>query len=115
MKKILLISMMMVSAIVFSQDKTESESLDNDVTATYYYTNGSVKKVGDLVDGKLDGKWISYSEAGNVTAIAYYKDGKKHGKWQYFEGPNVTKVVEYKNNKIVQVVTIDKNPLAYRY
>jgi len=107
--------MMMVSAIVFSQDKTESESLDNDVTATYYYKNGSVKKVGDLVDGKLDGKWVSYSEAGNVIAIAYYKDGKKHGKWQYFEGSNVTKVVEYKNNKIVQVVTIDKNPLAYRY
>jgi antitoxin component YwqK of YwqJK toxin-antitoxin module len=113
MKKILLITMMMVCAVVFSQDKTESESLDNDVTATYYYKNGNVKKVGDLVDGKPDGKWISYSETGNVIAIAHYKDGKKHGTWQYFEGPYVTKEVAYKNNKIIKVVTIDKNPLAY--
>jgi antitoxin component YwqK of YwqJK toxin-antitoxin module len=113
MKKMLLIPMLMVSAVIFSQDIPKLENLDDEVTATYYYKNGSVKKVGDLVDGKLDGKWISYSEEGNVIAIAYYKEGKKHGKWQYFEGSNVTKVVEYKNNKIVQVVTIDKNPIAY--
>jgi antitoxin component YwqK of YwqJK toxin-antitoxin module len=113
MKKMLLISMMLISAVVFSQDKAETESSDEELTATYYYKNGNVKKVGDLVDGKLDGKWISYSEAGNVIAIAHYKDGKKHGTWQYFEGPNVTKEVEYKNNKIIKVVTIDKNPIAY--
>ena len=113
MKKMLLISMLMISAVVFSQDKPESESLDENVTVTYYYKNGNVKKVGDLVDGKLEGKWISYSEAGIVTAIAHYKEGKKHGKWQYFEGSYVTKIVEYKKNKIVKVVTIDKNPIAY--
>lgn len=113
MKKMLLISMMMVSAVVFSQDKPVLESLDEDVTATYYYENGNVKQVGDFVDGKLEGKWISFSEDGNITAIAQYRDGKKHGKWRYFDGTYVTKIVEYKNNKIVQVVTIDKNPIAY--
>lgn len=113
MKKMLLISMMLVSVVVFSQDKTESESVDENITATFYHQNGTIKKVGDLVDGKKDGKWISYSDAGIVTEIAYYKEGKKHGKWQIFEVPSVTKIVEYKNDKIIKVVTIDKNPIAY--
>ena len=77
MKKILLISMMLVSAIIFSQDKPKLESVDDEVIATYYYENGNVKQVGNFVDGKLNGKWISYTEEGNVQAIAYYKDGKK--------------------------------------
>lgn len=115
MKKMLLISMMMVSVVVFSQDKPKLENLDDEVTATYYYKNGNVKQVGNFVDGKLEGKWISYSEDGNVQVIALYRDGKKQGTWQYFESPYLTKEVDYKNNKIVKVVTINKAPLAYSY
>jgi len=108
-----LISMMMVSAVMFSQDKPKLENLDDQVKATYYYENGNVKQVGNFLDGKLEGKWVSYSEEGNVQAIAYYKDGKKHGKWQYFESANVTKEVNYKNNNIVEVVVVNKNPDTY--
>lgn len=114
MKKMLLISMMMVSAVIFSQDKPKLESVDDEFIATYHYENGKVKQVGNFVDGKLNGKWISYSEDGNVLAIAHYKNGKKHGKWLYFESTNITKEVDYKNNNIVQVVTINKSPIAYR-
>jgi len=113
MKKMLLISMMMVSAVVFSQNKPKLENIDDQVKATYYYENGNVKQVGNFVDGKLDGKWTSYSEEGNLQAIAYYKNGKKHGKWLYFESTTITKEVDYKNNNIVQVVTINKNPISY--
>lgn len=104
---------MLVSVVVFSQDKPVLESLDDDVTATYYHKNGKVKQVGDFVDGKLEGKWISYSEEGDIIAIAQYREGKKQGKWRYYEGPYVAKIVEYKNNKVVQVVTIDRSPVAY--
>jgi len=103
----------MVSAVMFSQDKPKLENLDDQVKATYYYENGNVKQVGNFLDGKLEGKWVSYSEEGNVQAIAYYKDGKKHGKWQYFESANVTKEVNYKNNNIVEVVVVNKNPDTY--
>jgi len=113
MKKMILISMMMVSAVMFSQDKPKLENVDDQVKATYYYENGNVKQVGNFLDGKLEGKWVSYSEEGNVQAIAYYKDGKKHGKWQYFESANVTKEVNYKNNNIVEVVVVNKNPDTY--
>jgi len=113
MKKMLLISMMMVSAVVFSQNKPKLENIDDQVKATYYYENGNVKQVGNFVDGKLDGKWTSYSEEGNLQAIAYYKNGKKHGKWLYFESTTITKEVDYKNNNIEQVVTINKNPISY--
>jgi antitoxin component YwqK of YwqJK toxin-antitoxin module len=97
MKKILLISMMLVSAVLFSQDKPKLENVDDEVIATYYYENGNVKQVGNFVDGKLNGKWISYREEGTVKAIAQYKNGKKHGKWQYFESTSVTKEVDYSN------------------
>ena len=111
MKKMLLISMMMVSAVIFSQNKPKLENVDDQVRATYYYENGNVKQVGNFADGKLEGKWISYTEEGNVQAIAQYRDGKKHGKWQYFESSFVTKEVDYKNNNIVQVVIINKEPV----
>ncbi len=113
MKKMMIISMMMISAVMFSQDKPKLESVDDEVTATYYYENGNVKQVGNFVDGKLEGKWISYTEDGNVQAIAQYKNGEKHGRWHYFENTTVTKEVDYKNNTIVQVVIINKNSVAY--
>jgi antitoxin component YwqK of YwqJK toxin-antitoxin module len=111
MKKMLLISMLMVSVALFSQNKPKLENVDDQVKATYYYENGSIKQVGNFADGKLEGKWISYSADGNVQAIAHYRDGKKHGKWQYFESANLVKEVEYKNNNIVQVVNVNKNPV----
>lgn len=113
MKKMLIISMMMVSAVIFSQDKPKLENVDDQVRATYYYANGTVKQVGNFLDGQLEGKWISYFEDGNVQSIAWYKEGKKNGKWLYFESTNVTKEVNYKNNSIVKVVVINKNPVAY--
>jgi antitoxin component YwqK of YwqJK toxin-antitoxin module len=113
MKKMFLISMLLVSAVIFSQNKPKLENVDDQVKATYYYENGSVKQVGNFADGKLEGKWISYSEEGNVQVIAQYRDGKKHGKWQYFENSNLIKVVEYKNNAIVQVIIVNKNTVAY--
>lgn len=111
MKKLLLISVFMVSAVIYSQDKPKLENIDDQVIATYYHENGKIKQVGSFVDGKLDGKWISYTEEGNVQAIAQYRDGKKHGKWQYFESSNVVKEVDYKNNNIIKVVIINKNPV----
>ena len=113
MKKILLISMMLVSAIIFSQDKPKLEVVDDQVRATYYHENGAVKQVGNFVDGKLDGKWISYTDEGKVQTIAQYRNGEMCGKWQYFESAFVTREVDYKNNNIVQIVLINKNPLAY--
>ncbi len=112
MKNLMLIVLFLVSSIVISQDKPKLENVDDQVKATYCYENGNIKQVGYFIDGKLEGKWILYSEEGNVVAIAQYKNGKKHGKWQYFESPNVVKEVDYKNNNIVQVVTINKNPVA---
>ena len=81
MKNLMLIVLFLVSSIVISQDKPKLENVDDQVKATYCYENGNVKQVGYFIDGKLEGKWISYSEEGNVVAIAQYKNGKKHGKF----------------------------------
>jgi stage V sporulation protein K len=39
---------------------------------------------GDLVDGKFDGKGISYDENGVKEYEGDYVDGKMHGKGQVF-------------------------------
>lgn len=113
MKNILLVSMMMISVVAFSQKKPLLENVDDQVKATYFHDNGTIEQQGNFVNGKLDGKWVFYSPEGNLQVIAEFKEGKKQGKWQYFESSFITKEVEYKNNQIVQVVTTNKNPVAY--
>jgi antitoxin component YwqK of YwqJK toxin-antitoxin module len=113
MKNIVVLAFMMISTVVFSQEQPKLENIDDHVKATYFYENGNIRQVGTFVDGKLDGKWVSYSEEGNIQMVAQYLNGKRNGKWQLFETPFVTKEVDYKNDSIVQIVTINKNPVAY--
>ena len=68
MKNILLTALMMVSGIAFAQNNPQLEAVDQKVEATYFYENGKVQQVGTFKDGKLDGKWISYSENGNFRS-----------------------------------------------
>ncbi len=112
MKKLIYISLMMISGVVFAQENPKLEVVDQQVEATYYHENGTIQQVGKFKDGKLEGKWISYSENGNVQTIAQYKEGLKNGKWQFFETTNIIKEVHYNNNRIEKVTLLNQNPIA---
>jgi antitoxin component YwqK of YwqJK toxin-antitoxin module len=45
---------------------------------------GQYESKGNLVNGKLDGKWTLWRENGQIQIEANYKDGKKDGKYTYW-------------------------------
>ncbi|QMU66028.1 MAG: nicotinic acid mononucleotide adenyltransferase [Flavobacteriaceae bacterium] len=103
MKNSVLILMMMMSTMVFSQKKEPVFTKEGDlVKATYYNKNGAIKAQGFFKDKKLTGEWVRFDKKGNKIQIGYYKKGKKVGKW-FFWNKKTRKEVTYANNKIAGI------------
>ena len=100
MKNILIFTLALFTTLAFAQ-KERTLVLNketNKIDVEYYHENGKVSQSGSYTaDGKLDGKWITFDETGNKTVTAYYKEGRKVGKWIYIiEGK--AKIVDYSKN-----------------
>ena len=103
MKKAILIAILFVSAIGFSQENETTFEREGDlVKATYYFDNGDVKVQGFFKDKKLTGIWTSFDKQGNKTQIAQYNEGKKVGKWFVWNKESL-KEITYNNNAVVSV------------
>src|SRR5262245_995336 len=53
--------------------------------AYYYYPNGKLMETGNFAAGVKDDKWVRYNAMGGVSAIAFYKAGKKTGTWLVYD------------------------------
>ena len=103
MKKAILLAILFVSAIGFSQENETTFEREGDlVKATYYFDNGDVKVQGFFKDKKLTGIWTSFDKQGNKTQIAQYNEGKKVGKWFVWNKESL-KEITYNNNAVVGV------------
>ena len=103
MKKAILIAILFVSAIGFSQENETTFEREGDlVKATYYFDNGDVKVQGFFKDKKLTGIWTSFDKQGNKTQIAQYNEGKKVGKWFVWNKESLREIA-YNNNTVVDV------------
>lgn len=103
MKKIFILTLLMFSSIFYAQEvKPKFEIVDNMVKATYYYDNGQVKQEGFYLDGKLHGKWISYTETGARQTMGEYENGAKVGKWFFWSGESLSEV-DFSKSKIESV------------
>lgn len=112
MKKYVIMSILLVSGIAFSQEvKPTLEEVDGMVKATYYYDNGKVQQEGFFKDGKLDGKWVSYDENGSKKSIAEYTNGNKTGKWFFWNEKSLTEV-DYSSGMIASVKNWNKEAIA---
>lgn len=112
MKKMLIIAVLLVSGVMFSQEvKPKFEVVDNMVKATYFYENGQVKEQGFYLDGKLHGKWISYNQDGTKQTIGEYDKGQKTGKW-FFWNENSLSEVDFNKSKINDVKKWSREALA---
>jgi len=105
MKKVFLLAVLLMSTIVFAQEKEPKfEKFGDLVKATYYNEDGKISVQGFFKDKKLTGEWVRFDNQGNKTKIAYYKDGKKVGKWFVWNNESL-KEINYNNNVIVSVNT----------
>ncbi len=103
MKKILLTGALLISGVIFAQHtEPKNEIVGQMVKSTYYYANGKVSQEGFYKDGKVHGKWISYDESGNKTAIGEYTDGAKTGKW-FFWNDGALSEVDYSDSRVASV------------
>lgn len=101
MKNLFVIICIFFTTLAFAQKDNRVLTLNKEtnlIDVVYYYDNGNVSQTGHYTaDGKLDGKWMTFDEAGNKTVVAYYEAGKKVGKWTYWIDGK-TKEVDYTNN-----------------
>ncbi|MEJ2584276.1 MAG: nicotinic acid mononucleotide adenyltransferase [Robiginitalea sp.] len=75
----------------------------NLVEAVYYYEDGTVRQKGTYnLEGELHGDWVSYAANGDKLSMGSYVNGKKHGKW-FFWNKDVLKEVDYTQNEIASV------------
>ncbi|MBD3724960.1 MAG: membrane-binding protein [Flavobacteriaceae bacterium] len=112
MKKVMIVAVMLVSGVMFSQEvEPKFEVVDQMVKATYYHDNGQIKEQGFYLDGKLHGKWVSYNEDGTKSTIGEYDKGRKVGKW-FFWNENSLNEVDYLNSRIADVKKWSRETLA---
>ena len=113
MKNLMISGMLLVSGVFFAQEvKPKFVAIDNNmIQATYYYDNGQVKQEGVYLDGKLHGKWVSYSEDGTKQTSGEYNQGEKLGTWTFYNATNIKKVA-FSNSRVASVNTISKDYLA---
>lgn len=57
-------------------------------TDNWYHKNGKTLALGQYKDGKKTGKWKFYQESGALKQIERYKDGKEDGNWVWFYSNN---------------------------
>ncbi len=105
MKKIVVLIVMLSVAFTYAQDKKEPKlEKKGEVTlVTYYHNNGEIQQKGAFNDdGKLQGEWISFDNKGKKVALGNYENGKKVGKWFFWNGNSLSEV-DYIDSKIVNV------------
>ncbi len=71
---------------------TEEISYENGVRQgdnLYYSPEGTLLKNLKYSDDELQGEATYYDAYGNLTIKGYYKNGKKHGLWQYYKDGEV--------------------------
>ncbi|MFD0861047.1 toxin-antitoxin system YwqK family antitoxin [Sungkyunkwania multivorans] len=100
----LTITLLLVSSMAFAQEiKPKFEKKGELTEATYYHDNGKIAQHGFYNSkGKLQGTWKSYDLEGKKVAIGNYDNGKKVGKW-FFWNADTLKEVTYEDYTIANV------------
>ncbi len=116
-KQFILFFALLVSVSSFAQQKRDLK-LNKDtnlIEVTYYHDNGVVSQSGFYtLEGELHGEWLSFDTEGKKLILANYDNGKKVGKWFYWNNTTL-KEVDYTNGEIVSVnVWTDKSAVAIR-
>jgi antitoxin component YwqK of YwqJK toxin-antitoxin module len=105
MKNILIIAVLLFTSVSFAQKERALELNKNTdlIDVVYYHDNGIVSQTGSYtVDGKLQGDWLSYDTNGKKIVSAQYDNGKKTGKWFFWNGDTL-KEVDYTKNAIASI------------
>ena len=121
MRAILFLMFGLISVSVHAQNRELSTFFDNgNVKSRYEYANsqtysfsnffisGKLMETGSFYNGKQDGVWATYNEAGIKTAEAFFKMGNKTGEWRIFDDLGILRYkITHDSNKIVHASNFD--------
>ena len=121
MKIVQLIMLVMISISANGQNRELSTFFDNGniksryeytsaqtYSFTNYYQSGKLMETGSFLDGKLDGTWFTFNDAGFKTAEAFYEKGEKIGEWKiFYELGALRYKITYDSKKIVKASNFD--------
>ena len=101
MKNLLIALCFMFGAFSFAQDLDVKLERNGELyEVTYFHDNGVVSQHGFFnSDGKLHGNWESFDVLGEKVSEGSYANGKKDGKWLFWDENKLTEV-NYKNFKM---------------
>ncbi|WP_010177767.1 toxin-antitoxin system YwqK family antitoxin [Aquimarina agarilytica] len=110
MKNIIVFIALMATSFVFAQSKKPTYEIKGDlIQGTFYHENGEIQQRGLYnKEGKLHGEWKSFNDKGEKVAVGNYENGKKAGKWFFWDG-NTLSEVDYTNNNIASIKTHENN------
>lgn len=112
MKNIMIAGIMLVTSLTFAQEvKPKYEIIGKEVKTTYYYDNGQIKQEGNYLNGKPNGKWVSYNEDGTKQAIGEFENGAKKGKWFFWSDSSLTEV-DFSDSRIADIKKWSKDVLV---
>jgi antitoxin component YwqK of YwqJK toxin-antitoxin module len=112
MKNVLIAGIMLVTSLTFAQEvKPKYEIIGQEVKATFFYDNGQIKQEGNYLNGKPNGKWISFNEDGSKQAIGEYNNGVKTGKWFFWSEATLNEV-DFSESRIAEVKKWSKEILV---
>ncbi|MGB5819072.1 MAG: nicotinic acid mononucleotide adenyltransferase [Saonia sp.] len=104
MKTITILLALVFSSAIYAQDhKPTFEKEGNLVKATYFHEDGMVAQTGYFLNGKLHGEWKMYNKEGEKIALGKYAEGKRTGKWFFWQGEALQEV-DYEDSKIAHLV-----------
>ena len=123
MRAILFLMFGLISVSVQAQNRELTTFFDNgNVKSRYEYINsqtysfsnffisGKIMETGSFFNGKQDGAWATYNEAGIKTAEAFFKLGQKTGEWRIFdEVGNLRYKITHDSNRIVHASNFDSD------
>ncbi|MEL6917378.1 MAG: nicotinic acid mononucleotide adenyltransferase, partial [Bacteroidota bacterium] len=95
MKTVTTLFVFIFSIAIYAQDHKPTFEKEGDmVKATYFHEDGKIAQTGYLLNNKLHGKWKMYNVEGKKIAMGEYAEGKKIGKWFFWQG-DALKEVDY--------------------
>ena len=112
MKNVLIAGIMLVTSLTFAQEvKPKYEIIGQEVKATFFYDNGQIKQEGNYLNGKPNGKWVSFNEDGSKQTIGEYNNGVKTGKWFFWSESSLNEV-DFSDSRIAEVKKWSNETLA---
>lgn len=63
---------------------------------------------GNLRNGRKKGKWLHWNDTGNITLIARWRRGMKHGDWVYYEAGRPVEIKKYAKGDFIEKESCDK-------